>query len=74
MAVRKGIIPPVFRELTGNILKTGYAYRIPELRKKKRVEKGLPALPEANIEDVARLFEVLSVSKATKKEKKAEDD
>jgi heterodisulfide reductase subunit C len=69
MAVKEGIIPDVFRELTDNILKTGYAYRIPELRLKKRVEKGLPPLPEANVEDVAKLFDALAVSK-TKMEKK----
>jgi heterodisulfide reductase subunit C len=70
IAVREGVIPPVFRELTNNILKTGYAYRIPELRIKKRKERGLPALPKANTDDVARLFDVLSVSKATGKEKR----
>jgi heterodisulfide reductase subunit C len=70
MAVKEGIIPPVFRELTDNILKTGYAYRIPELRKKKRVNHGLPALPKANTNDIARLFEVLAVSKVAKKEKR----
>lgn len=69
MAVKEGIIPDVFRELTDNILKTGYAYRIPELRLKKRVEKGLPPLPEANVGDVAKLFDALAVSKA-KMEKK----
>ena len=69
MAVKEGIIPPVFIELTDNILKTGYAYRIPELRLKKRVEWGLPALQEANTGDVARLFDVLAVSKVAKKEK-----
>jgi heterodisulfide reductase subunit C len=69
MAVKEGVIPDVFRELTDNILKTGYAYRIPELRLKKRVEKGLPPLPEANVEDVAKLFDALDVSKA-KMEKK----
>ena len=69
MAVRDGVIPTVFRELTDNILKTGYAYRIPELRLKKRVEKGLPPLPKANLEDVTKLFDVLAVSKE-KKEKK----
>ncbi len=69
MAVREGIIPDVFRELINNILKTGYAYRIPELRLKKRMEKGLPPLPEANVEDVAKLFDFLAVSKA-KMEKK----
>ena len=70
MAVKEGIIPDVFRELTNNILKTGYAYRIPELRLKKRVEKGLPPLPEANLEDVCKLFDVIGVSKAPKMEKK----
>ena len=69
MAVKEGIFPPVFRELTANILKTGYAYRIPALRLKKRVERGLPALPKANTDDVARLFDVLAVSKVAKKEK-----
>jgi len=69
MAVKEGIIPDVFRELTNNILKTGYAYRIPESRLKKRVEKGLPPLPEANLEDVSKLFDVLAVSTA-KREKK----
>jgi heterodisulfide reductase subunit C len=69
MAVKEGVIPDVFRELTDNILRTGYAYRIPELRHKKRVEKGLPPLPEANLEDLAKLFDVSAVSKA-KMEKK----
>lgn len=68
IAVREGIIPPVFRELTDNILKTGYAYKIPELRHKKRAETGLPALPKANTKDVTKLFDVLSVSKVTRKE------
>ena len=69
MAVKEGVIPDVFRALTGSILKTGYAYRIPELRLKKRVERGLPPLPEANLEDVSKLFDVVAVSTA-KREKK----
>ena len=69
MAVKEGIIPQVFRELMDNILKTGYAYKIPELRKKKRVEKGLPPLPKANTIDIQKLFDVLSVSKVTKEGK-----
>ena len=68
IAVKEGIFPPVFRELTNNILKTGYAYRIPELRQKKREEKRLPLLPKANTDDIARLFDVLTVFKVTKKE------
>jgi hypothetical protein len=67
MAVREGIIPDVFKELTDNILKTGYAYRIPELRQKKRGEKGLPPLPQANLKDVSKLFDVVAVSKKEKK-------
>ena len=63
MAVKEGVIPAVFSELTDNILKTGYAYRIPELRLKKRVEKGLPPLPEANLGDVCKLFDAIAVSK-----------
>ena len=70
MAVKEGIIPDVFRELTSNILKTGYAYRIPELRLKKRVEQGLPPLPKTNIEDVSKLFDLVAVSKVSKGEKK----
>jgi heterodisulfide reductase subunit C len=70
MAVKEGIMPPVFRELTSNIMKTGYAYRIPELRIKKRMEKGLPSLPKTNVEDVAKLFDMLAVSKASEKEEK----
>ena len=69
MAVKEGVIPDVFRELTDSIMKTGYAYRIPELRLKKRLEKGLPPLPEANLEDLSKLFDVLAVSTA-KREKK----
>ena len=70
MAVKEGIMPAVFRELTSNILKTGYAYRIPELRLKKRGEKGLPPLPKANVKDVSKLFDMLAVSKVLKREEK----
>jgi heterodisulfide reductase subunit C len=70
MAVVEGIIPPVFKELTTNILNTGYAYRIPALRLKKRVERGLPALPLGNTDDVAKLFNNLAISKVIKREKK----
>jgi hypothetical protein len=69
MAVREGIVPQVFKELTDNIIKTGYAYKIPELRQKKRVERGLPALPKSNTDDIAKLFDLLSISEVAKKEK-----
>jgi heterodisulfide reductase subunit C len=69
IAVREGIVPAVFRELFDNIQKTGYAYKIPELRHKKRAEFNLPVLPEANTDDIAKLFKVISVAKVMKKEK-----
>ncbi len=62
-AAREDIIPTVFRELKDNILKTGYAYRIPDLRIRKRDERGLPALPKTNVESVEKLFDVLARSK-----------
>jgi heterodisulfide reductase subunit C len=68
MAVKEGTIPPVYKELTNNILKTGYAYKIPELRQKKRLERGLPNLPKANTHDVAILFDALAVSTVSKRE------
>jgi heterodisulfide reductase subunit C len=67
MAVQEGIMPTVFGELKSNIEKTGYAYRIPELRLKRRVEKGLPPLPKTKVEDVSKLLSL--VSKASKEEK-----
>jgi heterodisulfide reductase subunit C len=68
MAVKEGIMPEVFGELTSNIVKTGYAYRIPELRLKKRVEKGLPPLPKTDIEAVSRLFELVAVKTSKREE------
>ena len=57
------------KELTKNILNTGYAYRIPELRHKKRMQRGLPKLPKANIADINKLFDLLGISNITNKEK-----
>jgi heterodisulfide reductase subunit C len=68
MAVKEGIMPTVFRELTSNIVKTGYAYRIPELRLKKRREKGLPPLPKTDVASVSKLFELLAVKTSKREE------
>jgi heterodisulfide reductase subunit C len=68
IAVKDGVVPSVFKELTKNILNTGYAYKIPELRQKKRLERGLPKLPKANTLDVSKLFDVLAISKITRQE------
>lgn len=58
MAVKEGRMPPVYKELASNILKTGYAYKIPDIRHKKRGEEGLPQLPKGNLESLKKLFEI----------------
>jgi heterodisulfide reductase subunit C len=68
LAVKEKNMPMVYRDLASTILKTGYAYRIPELRLRKREEQGLPLLPKANIESVTKLFNITGVSKIIEKE------
>jgi heterodisulfide reductase subunit C len=63
MAVKEGAMPLNFKELASAIMQTGYAYRIPELRIRKRQETALPPLPKGNLEDVAKLFKVTGFSK-----------
>ena len=67
LTAKDGEMPPVYKEIASNILKTGYAYMIPRLRLKKREEDGLPSLPRANLENLAKLFEVTGLSKALEK-------
>ena len=72
MAVKEGFVPVVYRDLASNILKTGYAYLIPNLRLRRREEQGLPPLPKANLESVAKLSEVTGFSKLFKKKERPE--
>jgi len=67
LSVKERDMPVVFKELASNILKTGYAYMIPELRLKKREEQGLPTLPKANLESIAKLFDITGFSKTLEK-------
>jgi len=69
LSVKERDMPVVFKELASNILKTGYAYIIPGLRLKKREEQGLPTLPKANLESVAKLFGITGFSKTLEKER-----
>jgi heterodisulfide reductase subunit C len=69
LSVKDRDMPVVFKELASNILETGYAYMIPELRLKKREEKGLPTLPKANLESIAKLFDITGFSKTLEKER-----
>jgi len=63
LAVKEGFLPAVHKELASNILQTGLAYKIPDLRLKKRVEIGLPPLPKADLESVNKLADVTGFSK-----------
>ncbi len=67
LAVKSGEVPLVFRELASSINDTGYAYRIPEIRHKKREETGLPPLPKPKPADIAKLVELTQGSKLLKK-------
>lgn len=67
LAVKEGIVPLIYRELASNINETGYAYKIPELRHKKREEIGLPPLPKPNLADISKLIELTGGLKLLKK-------
>jgi heterodisulfide reductase subunit C len=54
LAVEKGYVPQVFKEQGSSILETGYAYKIPDLRIKKRESLGLPQLPQGNTENIRK--------------------
>jgi len=69
LSVKERDMPLVYQELASNIRKTGYAYMIPGLRLKKRDEQGLPTLPKANLESVAKLFAITGFSKTLEKER-----
>ena len=65
----KGVMPLVFKELASNLLKTGYVYRIPESRQKRREMKGLPSLPKPNLQDLMKIFKIAGCSEMLEKTK-----
>jgi heterodisulfide reductase subunit C len=54
LAAESGCFPQVFKEQAASLLESGYAYKIPELRIKKRESQGLPPLPKGNPESVKK--------------------
>jgi len=66
LAVKGGQIPQIYTELASNIYETGYAYKIPEMRHRKRTELGLPPLPKPSLDKVARLIDLAGGSKLIK--------
>jgi len=72
MAAKQGIILQVFKELGSNILETGLAYKIPDLRLKKREEQKLPPMPSSDPKAVDKLLEAVGFPKLIKQQPKQE--
>jgi heterodisulfide reductase subunit C len=68
LAAEKGIVPQVFKDQAASILVSGYAYKIPELRIKKRETQGLPPLPKGNPEKIRKVLKGVKFPETTKKE------
>ncbi|MDH5482471.1 MAG: 4Fe-4S dicluster domain-containing protein [Candidatus Bathyarchaeota archaeon] len=68
LAAEKGIVPRVFKEQVSSVLDSGYAYKIPELRMKKRESLGLPPLPKGNPESICKTLRGLGFLKHLEKQ------
>ena len=67
LAAEKGCVPQVFKDQAQSLTETGYAYKIPELRIKKRESQGLPPLPKGNPESVRKVLKGVKFFEQTKK-------
>jgi heterodisulfide reductase subunit C len=67
LAIENNCIPQVFKDQINTIFETGYAYKIPELRIKKRETQGLPPLPLCNTENIHKILKNLNITKKTQK-------
>lgn len=67
LAAEKGMVPLVFKEQACSILESGYAYKIPELRLKKRENQGLPPLPKGNAESIHKALSGVKFLKVIEK-------
>jgi heterodisulfide reductase subunit C len=69
LAAEQGIVPQVFKDQASSILESGYAYKIPEMRLKKRETLGLPPLPKGNSEIVHKLLRDEAIMKYVEKKR-----
>jgi heterodisulfide reductase subunit C len=67
-AVAEGNVPPIFEALGSSILESGIAYRIPELRLKRREQLGLPPLPKGNPTALVKLAKATGFSKTMRRD------
>jgi len=63
IAAKEGFIPQIFKMQLSNVIKTGYVYRIPESRIKRREMLGLPPLPQGNSESIVKSLQNLKIMK-----------
>jgi|SRR5271157_1411413 len=67
LAAEQGHFPQVFKDQCASILESGYAYKIPELRVKKRETLGLPPLPKGNSESIKKTLHEVHLLKHIEK-------
>ena len=67
LAAESGNVPQVFKDQASSLLESGYAYKIPELRVKKRESQGLPPLPKGNAEKVRKALKGVKFFDAVQK-------
>ena len=56
-------MPLVYKELAGNLVKSGFVYLIPESRIRRREQAGLPPLPKTKPDEIAKVFELTGLAK-----------
>jgi len=74
LAAEEGIAPAVFKEQAFCILDSGYAYKIPELRIKKRETQGLPPLPKGNPKNLRKSLTGVKFLEIIKKEREQQNE
>jgi heterodisulfide reductase subunit C len=67
LAAEEGHVPQVFKDQCASILESGYAYKIPELRVKKREQLGLPPLPKGDPESIGKTLNNVGLLKHVEK-------
>lgn len=67
LAAEEGWMPQVFKDQAASVLESGYAYKIPDLRIKKRETTGLPPLPKGNPESIRKSLKGVSFMKHVEK-------
>lgn len=74
LAIEENCIPQVFKDQAQSLIETGYAYKIPELRAKKRESQGLPPLPKGNPDSVKKVLKNVEFFKRNSKIKEGHDN